>query len=199
MADETTTVTGEMPEGKASETQTKPTAEELAAQLESAQKRIKELNAESAKHRKTAEAALKAEEERKQSELSETDKLKAKLEAAEKAQSEALTKANARVLRAEILAKAAGKFIDPEDVVIALSAKLSVDDDGNVAGLDDALKELEKSKPHWVKRAGAATVSPTNPGEAATGETIEQRNARLFASGGQIFDPRADGVVFTRK
>lgn len=178
--------TGEMP--------AKQNAEELAAQLASAEKRIKELNAESAKHRKTAEALAKAEEERKTAEMSETDKLKAKLDAAEKAQAELLQKANARIVRAEILAKAAGRFIDPEDVVIALRDKLTVGDDGAVGGIDDALKELEKAKPHWVKKAPAMGV--TNPGEANTGETIEQRKARLFGGGGQIFDPRADGVIF---
>ena len=197
MANETEQPMGETPKTEAGETPAKPTVEELSAQLESAKKRIKELNTESAKHRKAAEAAIKADEERKQAEMSETDKLKAKLDAAEKAQSDALAKANARIVRAEILAKAAGKFIDPEDVVAVLSPRLSVDDDGSVAGLDDALKELEKAKPHWIRKANA-TIAPTNPGEAMTGETDAQRKARLFSGGGIMFDARPDGVLFPK-
>lgn len=176
------------------------TPAELQAELAEAQKRIRELNRENTDRRKRLEAFEQAESERKQAELSETDKLKAKLDAAERAQTEALAKANARVLRAEILAKAAGRFIDPEDVVTALSAKLTVNDDGAVDGLDDALKELEKTKPHWVRKAGA-TMGATNPANGTGGETDAQRRARLYGGGGSIFDKGtgSGGVFFPEK
>lgn len=178
-----------------------PTAAELQAQLESANKRIKELNSESAKHRKLAEAAIKAEEDRKAAEMSETDKLKADLDKAKQAQADVLAKANERILRAEVIAKAAAlNFADPADALALLDkSKVKVNDEGEVEGADEALKELAKAKPYMLKRA--VSGSATNPGEARQGETSEQRRARLYGSGGDIFSPseaskHGGGVVF---
>lgn len=106
---------------------------------------------------------------------------------------EAIAKANARLLRAEIVAKAAGKFVDPEDVVTALSSKLTVADDGTIDGLDEELAALAKAKPHWVKqpaKGGQNTGNPSGGGDGA-GETLEQRRARVYGSGGSVFDPAA--------
>lgn len=124
-------------------------------------------------------------------------------DAATKRADEAIAKANARVLRAEIIAKATGKFIDPDDVVALLSAKLTVEDDGTVKGLDDELAALAKAKPHWVKKPATGSQNAGNPagGGDGGGETEPQQRARLYGSGGNVFDAAAarqhgGGVIF---
>jgi hypothetical protein len=112
---------------------------------------------------------------------SEADKLAEKVAKAEQREKEALARANARILKAEIMAKAAGTFHDPEDVYLALKDKLSVGDDDTVEGLEDALKELGKAKPHWLKAADKSSprLHAGNPGAATEGETVAQRRLRL--------------------
>lgn len=170
------------------------TLESLKAQLESAEKRISELNKESEKHRKTAEAfeaAKKAEEDAKKS---ETEKLADQLKQLTAEKDNVLKLANDRLIRSEILSKST-KFIDP-DVVIALvdKSKVTVKEDGTVEGVDVALDELAKSKPHLLK-SNASRLGATNPGANATqNETRAQKHARLegqnldvFSSGGGVF------------
>lgn len=60
------------------ETAAEPTVEELKAQLADSQKRIKELNHESAERRKKLDAFEKAEADRKTAEMSEMEKVNAK-------------------------------------------------------------------------------------------------------------------------
>lgn len=197
-------VPGEMPPAT-SETPVEDSKElsaaELAAELADAKKRLREVNRESAERRKRLEALEQAETERKASEMSEAQKLQAKVEAAEKDKQAALAKANSRILRAEIIARAANTFVDPEDVFLALRDKLAVNDEGEIDGLDEALKELAKHKPHWTRKQ-AAQLSATNPAQAqASGETDAQRRARIYGAGGGIFDPNVarghgGGVLF---
>ena len=177
------------------------TLESLKAQLESATKRIGELNKESEKHRKTAEtfeAAKKAEEDAKKS---ETEKLADQLKQMQAEKETILSKANDRLIRSEILSKST-KFIDP-DVVIALvdKSKVTVKDDGTVEGVDAVLDELAKAKPHLLK-GSTAHGNPTNPGSGASqNETPQQKHERLivgnstniFGQGGGINWPPTEG------
>jgi hypothetical protein len=67
---------------------------------------------------------------------------------------EANEKANARILRSEVKAAAAGKFADPADVPLFLDlTKFEVDANGDVDA--DAIEELLTRKPHL-----AATARP---------------------------------------
>lgn len=75
------------------ETAAEPTVEEMKAQLADSQKRIKELNHESAERRKKLDAFEKAEAERKTAEMSEMEKVNAKAQAVE-AEKERLAKEN---------------------------------------------------------------------------------------------------------
>lgn len=152
------------------------TLESLKAQLESATKRIGELNKESEKHRKTAEAfeaAKKAEEDAKKS---ETEKLADQLKQAQADKETAISKAHKILIDATILSKST-KFIDP-DVVIALvdKSKVTVKDDGTVEGVDAVLDELAKSKPHLLK-SNASRLGATNPG--ANGQQALSDKERL--------------------
>lgn len=159
------------------------TVESLKAQLESANKRISDLNKESEKHRKKAEefdAAKRAEEEAK---LSETEKLKKQIESLNAEKEKSLQAANERLIKAHILSKA-DKFIDA-DAVYALidKSKITVKDDGTIEGATEALAELEKSKPHLLKQNPVAKPGATNPGvNGSISETREQTKERLMGS-----------------
>lgn len=175
--------------GQTTPQQPTETVESLAAKLASAEKRIGELNKESEKHRKQADewqAAKKAEEDAK---LSETEKLRKSLDEATKAQVAAIQKANDRLVRAEILAKA-GKFIDADAAFLLVDrSKVTVDENGTVTGVEAALDELAKSKPHLVKQQQFnRTTSATNPDVTNnTRETDAQKRERLLGSGTNIW------------
>lgn len=90
---------------------------------------------------------------------SDTDKAieKAKAEAAEAAGKEATAKANARILKAEVRAAAAGKLADPADALRLLDLDdFEVDDDGEVdaKAIAKALDDLVKSKPYLAAKGG---------------------------------------------
>lgn len=194
MADE---ITGEMPnpaEGEKPEAQKEPTTAELLAQLDETRKALKAANKEAADRRKKLDAFEQAETERKTAEMTEAQKLQARLEKLEAEKNDALAKAAANLKRAAILSKAGG-FIDPDDVVGALAGKLEINDAGQVEGLDEALKELGKAKPHWLKQEkGAPRLNAGNPGNAnGDGETEAQRRARIYGGGSSLFDSNAQG------
>jgi DNA-binding transcriptional MerR regulator len=73
------------------------------------------------------------------------------------AETTAQQKANARILRSEIKAAAAGKLADPADAYKFLDlTKFEVDDDGNVdeEEIADAIDELIKKKPYLSAQGG---------------------------------------------
>lgn len=196
---------GATPEA-ASTTTTTPTADELKAQLADALSQIKKLNKESETRRKSLDQYEKEKADREALELSETQKLQKQIEAlqAEKAKSTDL--ANQRLIRAEVLAAASADFAHPEDVYTVIREKLTVSDDGKVDGLPEALAELKKTRPTWLKTYRPSGVQPTNPGENATGqgETDAQRRSRVYGSGVNPFDPswakeHGGGVVVNSK
>ncbi|MGZ4465213.1 MAG: phage scaffolding protein [Nocardioides sp.] len=115
-------------------------------------------------------ARANAERDRRKALEAELAELRAKnaggdpndLEAARKAardegRSEALTKANQRILRSEVRAAAAGKLNDPADALKLLDlSKFEVDDDGNVDEdeIADAIADLVKAKPYLAAQGG---------------------------------------------
>lgn len=109
---------------------------------------------ERAKYADYAEMKAKATEYDKALEAAKTEQQKA-VEVAQKAgYSEALAKANTRLVKAEARAlAAAAKFRDPADAVAFLQLdQVKVDDDGNVdaAAVKAALDELAKIKPYLL-------------------------------------------------
>lgn len=158
----------------------KLTLEEYQAKLEESQKALKAANRESAERRKQLDALAKAEEDRKTAEMTELQKLQQKTEQLEKEKKASEDRLIQTLIRSAIVEKASAlNFVDPSDAVALLDkSKLTVDDEGKVDGLDDALKELLKAKPHLVKRAPG--LGPTNPGQnGSSGETDAQRRHRL--------------------
>lgn len=134
-----------------------PTLEQLQEELTKAQAALKEVNSESAKRRKRLDELEKAETERQQAQLSETEKLtqerdryKAELE---KAQSDAAERTKRHAV--EMAAKDA-KFAKPAHYVHALIAaaglKVEIGDDGEVTGIDAAIKKLQADMPELFEK-----------------------------------------------
>jgi len=94
----------------------------------------------------------KVEEERKKAAMTETERLKAEKDEADKKAQEALKRANDRLIRAEVIAQAAAMKIIDGDAAYTLMSKegVSVEEDGNVIGVKAALEALVKSKPYLV-------------------------------------------------
>lgn len=185
---ETTNVNATETAATNAQQQSGETLESLKAQLESANKRIGELNKESEKHRKQADEWQKAKQAEEDAKLSETDKLRKQLDEASKATAAAIKTANDRLIMAEIKSKST-KFIDP-DVTLALvdKSKITIKDDGTVDGVDAALEELAKAKPHLLKTPQGSKTGVTNPGSGANlNETIQQKKDRLFGTSENIW------------
>lgn len=104
--------------------------------------------------------------------------LKAKYEPADKAEVDARTRFNTRILRSEIKAAAAGKLADPADAYRFLDlAQFEVSDDGEVDEdeIADAIKDLIEKKPYL-----AATQSERrNRGSADGGVRKEHSPSQL--------------------
>jgi len=170
-----TTETGAASEMSAAETAkptgTAPTAEEFQAQLDEVRKQLKVVNAESAGRRKKLEEIEAAEAKRKQAELSELDQLKAKLAEQEKARLVAEGKASEALIRHAVeMAAATMKFHNPEIAYHLLDmAEVSIGEDGQVTGVEDALKKLVKSDPYLVGN-GTAAAPETDAGKRGTGK-----------------------------
>lgn len=124
-----------------------------------------EREARKAAEKAARETAAELEELRK---ATMTDGEKAVTEAREAGRSEALAAANARIVRAEVLAAATGVLKDPADAVGFLDlGQFTVADDGEVdtKPITAAIAELVKTKPYLG--TGPAGPGPL-PGGSAT-------------------------------
>jgi len=160
-----------------------PTAEQLAAELASLRAALKAANAESATRRKRLEELESAEEERKAAQLSEVEKArKAQADAEARARATEERLRTAAIRNAVVLAASKANFYDPEDAFrLADLAAVQVADDGAVTGVDGALKELVKAKPHLVKAAsGGGDINATAAGRQtrpSADEVLRQKRA----------------------
>lgn len=100
------------------------------------------------KEKLKAEKALRLSAERERDEAKGVDEA---TKARREAESEALSKANSRIVRSEVKAAAKGVLADPGDAFKFLDLdEIEVDDDGNVdeEAIADAIAELVKKKPY---------------------------------------------------
>ncbi|MBI4496843.1 MAG: phage scaffolding protein [Chloroflexi bacterium] len=137
---------------------------------------------------------------------SELEKAQETARKAEEQRTAALATANERLIKAEVKLKAVALNIVDADAAFALMdrAAVKVNDQGEVEGVEAALKALVKAKAYLVASTGGGS-SATN-GQRQQGqdgqETPEQRRARVYgSSGGVLFDPavmreRGGGVYF---
>ncbi|MFC8704714.1 hypothetical protein ACFUIV_21305 [Streptomyces anulatus] len=146
---------------------------------------------------------LKAEREKRRTleqQLAEKDGTDEAEKARREAESAALSKANARILRAEVKAAAAGKLADPADAYKFLDLdQFEVDDDGNVDSgeVAEAIDDLIKSKP-YLAAATAKRFQGTGDGGAArkAGRPKQLTRADLKSmSPAQIVKAKDDGQL----
>ena len=115
---------------------------------------------------------LKAEREKRRTleqQLAEKDGDDEGEKARRQADSDALSKANARILRSEIRAAATGKLINPKDALVHIDLdQFEVDDDGQVDEdeVADAIENLLKERP-YLAAATAKRFQGTGDGGAA--------------------------------
>lgn len=112
-----------------------------------------------------AKAAKLAELE--QSQLTEQEKLQAKLKQLEQEKTEALTAANQRLLAAEVKLQAAELGIIDPDAAFALMSRdgVEVTADGAVKGVKEALTALLEVKPYLKKPDGGGAAGGQDFGE----------------------------------
>lgn len=135
------------------------------------------------------EALEKAEEDRKKAEQTETQRLQAEKENAERdaaTAKESATKAkeaaDKRVIDAEIRSIARSlNAADANDVLALVNkAGVSVDDDGNVIGVEEAVKALKETKPHLFKNpVGADAGGGGNPDRNPNKSELAAKEAEL--------------------
>lgn len=101
----------------------------------------------------------------------QTDNEKALAKAREEGVQEAAKAANARLLKSEIRAAAAGKLEDPNDAVRLLDADDFTDADGEVdeAKLKKAVADLLKAKPYLASTGARRTKGGGDGGARGTG------------------------------
>lgn len=152
-------------EAPTAETPQAQTPEQLKAELEKAQAALKAANREAAERRKRLEAFEQAEAARKQAEMTESEKLKADLEAARKALA-----AHARTEQARLVAQKVGL---PDALAARLQGETPEEMEADAKAL---LEALPKAKPT------APNTGATNPGSGKPVETLEQKRARIFGT-----------------
>ena len=118
-----------------------------------------------ARERKNFEKELNSRLEREK--MDETERAKADKEDAEKRAEIAIKTANDRLIRSEINLKASEMGLIDADAAYALIKKedIEVDDSGNVAGVEDALKILISKKPWLLKKSDSGENSQTTTGD----------------------------------
>lgn len=139
----------------------------------------KEKLADLVKSAETARKAAMTEQERVATELKAAQDKVIELE---KLSAEQGANALAANIKAVVVSKAATKFVDAEAAYKLLDmASLSVNDAGEIVGVDEALTSLAEKYP-WMLGKKASTTSAANPDRAdgTKGKSDEARRAEYF-------------------
>jgi len=105
------------------------------------------------------------------------------------AETAAMAKANARIVRAEVKAAAAGRLNDPADALNFLDlSQFEVDDDGDVDAeeIADAIAELVRTKPYLAAQGGTSKPKP---------DRSQGANGSGVATNAQRFSRSLDGIL----
>lgn len=97
------------------------------------------------------------EDERVKAQMTTEEKLKTEKAEAENKANEAIVKANQRLVKSEILNKAADLGVIDTDAAYRLLDKddIEIDDDGNITGVEEAVKALITAKPYLIKKTSS--------------------------------------------
>jgi hypothetical protein len=157
------------PAGEPGQAPTQPTIEELQQQIERMQAALKVANKSDEQRRKKLEEFEKAEQARRDAELSEAEKLKNRIAELEAGVTEREREINSFKLR-DVIAAALAGAVDKakitfasetakQDALDVLMAQVSLDDSGKAVGFDDAFKQLQKERDYLFR---AAALPPPN-------------------------------------
>ena len=152
-----------------------------ADELEQIRKALKKANAEAAANRKALQAYQDAEEKRKQSEMTEVEKLQAELTemaAAREADQQSLreTKLNAAI---DVTAKTLRFRKVHEARALINRDALEFGEDGEWSGVEDALKALAKDSPHLIEAVNNADTDGLRRNQVNTAAIDEQNRKRV--------------------
>lgn len=157
---------------------------ELRAQLERTKRLLDVANTEAAQRRTKLEEFERREQERRDAELSETERLKKQLADAKAAQEQLVAKMAETQVRAAVERAAAQmRFYDPADAyALADLSAVTTGEDGKIDGVDKALKDLAKAKPHLVRTEQPANLNANNRtnGAAALSDDQAQELAAIY-------------------
>ncbi len=120
-----------------------------------------------------------ADDDNLKAQMSVEEKLKVEKSEAEAKATEAIVKANQRLVRSEILNKAANLGVIDTDVVYKLLDKddIDVDDDGNVTGVEEAIKTLITAKPYLIKKTSSEDTNKS--GDDQQGSNNKKKSVSL--------------------
>lgn len=158
--------------------------EDYKDRFESQQKVNRDLERKLKEAREAADKAAELEKE-----LASLQGKEAEYEAAQKEKAvheEALSKANDRILRAEIRALAAGKLTDPADALLHLDlTKFEVSPDGEVdkTAIEAAITNLTTSKPYLAAQGGRFQGGADGGARNGSGPSIDDQIAEATKAG----------------
>jgi hypothetical protein len=160
---------------------------------------------------KTKLTALEqAEADREKAKLTETERAQAKAAEAQKAveaanaeRDKALSTANQRLVNAEFKAVARDKNVPADRLAAALKLAdltgASVDDEGNVAGVTEAVEALIAANPYLAEVAQPKTIGSPSGGAVPANKTKDQRLAEAKALAEKNPTPQAIAAYTTLK
>lgn len=171
--------------------------------LEAMGAELRRARREAAKYRTDLRKLEKTDEERKRSEMSEVEQLKADLEAAKKLAEIATEAAREQALHNAVFAEAIKTEYNVRPDALEVLWKeidrsaLEVGDNGKIEGLADELKAVLTRLP-FLQQGKSKTknsITPTNPEGGQTGLTDEQLRKKLFGGAGHDTFWKGAGVV----
>lgn len=127
---------------------------------------VKKLRAEAAESRTKARELQDRLQKIEDAEKTELERATSRAEEAEKARDEAVSRANATLIRAAVVAEAAKQGAVDPDVVVALleSDAVAITEDGEVEGVQQAVTGLLEAKPFLLGDQGKPPAGPSGGG-----------------------------------
>lgn len=162
---------GEMTESEQGEDQRQPTPDELTAELEKVRRELRRANRESASRRKRLEELEAAEEERKQTAMTDLDRAKQEAEDWKKKYEglagslNALRRQTAFYEAVDGLGLAFANAQARKDAyVLADFSEVDVAEDGTVEGVEAVVKALQRSRPYLFSKPAGRNINASDTG-----------------------------------